>query len=144
MIGRAIVTPVTATVKVVRVIGAKRVALLGTGAAIGALLTPVAGPELRRRVALEIAKRRTGTESTIEDRVRKRLASSPRTWHLDQPEVVAVQGDHEATWKIILAGVVPDASSRDDFTDTAQSVAGVASVDNRMRVASIEEGDTSV
>ncbi|HET8929711.1 MAG TPA: BON domain-containing protein [Acidimicrobiales bacterium] len=127
-------TPARLIAGVVHVIGVRRLALLGTGAALGALLTPVAGPELRRRVALEIAKRRSGAEPTVEERVRRRLADSPRTWHLPQPEVVAVRDTDETDWRIILAGTAPDESARTDLEETVLSVTGVADVDNRIRV----------
>lgn len=126
--------PVRLTAGVVHVIGVRRLVLLGAGAALGALLTPVAGPELRRRIAVAVAKRRSGAEPTVEERVRRRLADSPRTWHLPQPEVVAVRDDDETDWRIILAGTAPDESARTDLEEAVYSVTGVADVDNRIRV----------
>lgn len=126
--------PVRLTIGVLRRIGVRRLALLGVGAAAGALLTPVAGPEFRRRIAIAVAKGRSGAEPTVEERVRRRLADSPRTWHLPQPEVVAVRDADEAAWRIILAGRAPDESARTDLEEAALSVVGVAGVDNRIRV----------
>ena len=118
----------------VRFLGVRRSALVATGAAVGALVTPVSGAELRRRVSVAVAKRRAGAEPTIEDRVRRRLGDSPRTWHLPQPEVVAVRGEGEADWKIILAGSAPDEAARSDLELAAAAVTGVSEVDNRIRV----------
>jgi hypothetical protein len=131
--------PVRLSTRVVRGIGARRLALLGAGAALGALCTPLAGPELRRRLAAEIAKRRSGAEPTVEERVRRRLAEAPRTWHLPQPEVVAVRDDDGADWRIILAGTAPDDSARTDLEITARAVTGVGAVDNRIRVLDQED-----
>ena len=117
-----------------RIVGYRRLALLGTGALIGALVTPIAGPELRRRLAEEIERRRLGSEPTVEDRVRQHLGESPRTWHLTQPEVVAMPAEEGLGWQIILAGTVVDAEARHELERAARSVAGVADVDNRLRV----------
>ncbi len=96
------------------------------------------GSELRRRIAEEIAKRRSGTQESIEVRVRNRLSTAPRTWHLTQPEVVAVAAEDEVGWHIILAGTAPDETSARDLGDAARGVAGVLDVDNRVRVAPAE------
>lgn len=125
-----------------KVIGYRRVALLGTGVAIGMVVTPVSGPELRRKISEEIAKRRAGSEPTIEDRVRQHLSTSPRTWHLPQPEVVAVRAIEGPGWEIILAGSVPDANSRSDLELACTTVSGVLSVDNRLRVEPLVADDS--
>lgn len=134
MIGTVLKAPFRLGARGVRGLGARRVALLAVGAAIGALVTPVAGPELRRRITAAIAKRRAGGEPTVEERVRGRLAESPRTWHLPQPEVVAVPVDEGIGWRIILAGTAPDDAARTDLEVAARAVTGVADVDNRIRV----------
>lgn len=131
--------PLRLTSRLVRGIGLRRLTLLALGAAVGALVTPVAGPELRRRVLDEFAKRRSGAEPTVEERVRRRLADSPRTWHLPQPEVVAVRDDGATEWRIILAGTAPDEAARDDLEIAARAVAGVDDVDNRIRVQDGED-----
>lgn len=126
--------PVRAGLRVLKWLGVRRTFLIGSGVAIGALVTPVTGPELRRRIATAVARQRAGAEPTVEERVRARLAESPRTWHLPQPEVVAVRGEGETDWQIILAGTAPDEGSRTDLETVAAAVLGVASVDNRIRV----------
>jgi hypothetical protein len=138
MILQAATTPVRLARTTARVIGYRRLALLGTGALIGALVTPIAGPELRRRIAEEIERRRLGTEPTVEDRVRQHLGESPRTWHLTQPEVVAMPADEGLGWQIILAGSVVDEEAREELERAARSV---TDVDNRLRVdASLSGG----
>lgn len=134
MIAKVLGAPFRLAAALCRGIGLRRVVLLGLGALVGALVTPVAGPELRRRILLAIARRRSGAEPTVEERVRARLADNPRTWHLPQPEVVAVRGADEVSWRIILAGEVADEGARDDLERTAGAVPGVAEVDNRIRV----------
>ena len=135
---RLVLSPLRVTAKVLRALGPGRLALLGVGALAGALVTPVTGSELRRRIAEEIAKRRSGTQESIEVRVRNRLSTAPRTWHLTQPEVVAVAAEDEVGWHIILAGTAPDETSARDLGDAARGVAGVLDVDNRVRVAPAE------
>jgi len=131
--------PVRLMIRALRGVGIRRLTLLGIGAALAALCTPVTGPELRRRLAAEVAKRRSGAEPTVEERVRRRLADSPRTWHLPQPEVVAVRHDDETEWRIILAGTAPDDSARADLEIAARAVTGVGTVDNRIRVLDEED-----
>lgn len=139
MIIKSIVTPPKLIFRVVKIIKIRRLALLGCGAAIGALVTPVTGAELRRRLLEGVAKRRAGTEPSVEDRVRQHLRDAPRTWHLIQPEVVAVPAVDESGWQIILAGSVPDTTARADLEQATRSVQGVVTVDNRLRV---ETGST--
>lgn len=131
---RVVVAPIKVANRIVGFIGYRRVGLLVVGAAAGAVLSPASGPELRRRIAEEIKRRRVGTEPTVEERVRQHLAQSPRTWHLPQPEVVAVAVGDGSGWQIILAGEISDSSARSDLEQASLSVTGVASVDNRLRV----------
>lgn len=132
---RVVTSPFRLTALALRTLGFKRVVWLALGAAVAVLVTPVTGPELRRRITLAIARTRAGAEPTIEERVRTRLADNPRTWHLPQPEVVAVRDDDGVSWRIILAGEVADAQARADLTQTAAAVTGVVAVDDRIRVA---------
>ena len=126
--------PIKVANRIVGFIGYRRVGLLMVGAAAGAVLSPVSGAELRRRIAVEIHHRRAGTEPTVEERVRQHLAQSPRTWHLPQPEVVAVAVEDGTGWQVILAGEITDESARRDLEQASLSVTGVESVDNRLRV----------
>ena len=118
-----------------RALGYRRVALIGVGVGVGFLAAPVSGAELRRRVRDEIGRRRAGTEPSVEERVRQHLQQAPRTWHLPQPEVVAVAAPEGPGWEVVLAGEVADVSSRRDLELAAASVTGVLRVDNRLRVS---------
>jgi osmotically-inducible protein OsmY len=60
--------------------------------------------------------------------VRDELSSSPRTWHLPQPNVAA-DGDGRVT----LTGTVPDAAAATDLERVARTVRGVNGVENRMQ-----------
>ncbi len=131
---RSITTPVKIVRGTVRFIGYRRVAVFGAGAVFGALVTPVSGADLRRRIMDEINSRRAGTEPSIEERVRNHLAKSPRTWHLARPEVVAVTIGDTPGWEIILAGEVADEDAKRDLEQATLAVTGVATVDNRLRV----------
>ncbi|MBS1847131.1 MAG: BON domain-containing protein [Actinobacteria bacterium] len=131
-------TPIRLAIRGVRAFGPRRLALVAVGVAVGAACTPMAGPELRARVVDAVRRRRAGAEPTVEERVRRSLAESPRTWHLPQPEVVAVRAGDGADWTIILAGTAPDATACADLASVAGAVAGVGEVDNRIRITGRE------
>ena len=118
---KVVAVPFKVANRAVRLVGYRRVGLLMVGAAAGAVLSPVSGSELRRRIAEEIHRRRAGTEPTVEERVRQHLAQSPRTWHLPQPEVVAVtrrirfpamMSHGNDSWGSFIIGVQPDNEQR--------------------------------
>ncbi|CAN5242888.1 hypothetical protein BH18ACT4_BH18ACT4_07870 [soil metagenome] len=112
-----------------RLLGYRRLAVLGTGVGVGLLLAPTSGRRLRQglRAAVETRFRRLPDEELAE-RVRFELNHSPRTWHLPQPAVEARGGT------VVLRGDVPHETGRDDFERTAASVPGVAAVDNQVAV----------
>lgn len=127
-------TAVRAAGGTVRVVGYKRAALLATGVGIGLMAAPTSGRELRRRIRDAIASYRAGNEPSVEERVRSHLQQSPRTWHLPQPEVVAVRIGDSPGWEVILAGVASNDTARRDLEAAALSVTGVERVDNRLRI----------
>lgn len=119
-----------------RLVGYRRVALVACGVGVGLLVAPTSGAELRRRIREAIARRRAGSEPSVEERVRLHLQQSPRTWHLPQPEVVAVPIEDGPGWEVILAGEATNAATCRDLESAAAAVTGVVRVDNRLRIAS--------
>lgn len=131
---RVIIWPTKLGVKsgyrVGRLIGFRRLAVFGAGVAVGLMVAPVTGRELRGRIGTLVADQRArGPKGDLAERVRNDLARSPRTWHLPQPEVEVV-GD-----RAVLRGHVPHEAGRADLERTASAVAGVADVDNQVGIS---------
>ena len=92
MIGTFVRTPPKAAYRIIAFLGIRRLRWLAVGALIGALVTPVTGRELRRRLVEEIMKRRAGSEPTVADpvdqagavsgsiSVRATRSAVPRAW----------------------------------------------------------------
>jgi hypothetical protein len=112
----------------VRFLGYRRVALLAIGIAIGLLVAPVPGAELRRRLRERLEELGGRPPVDLADRVREELASSPRTWHLPQPAVTVESG------RVILVGDVPHATASADLERTVRALPGVLDVDNRLTI----------
>ena len=126
---------VGSTYKVGRFVGPSRVLALGAGVAIGLLVAPTSGPELRDRLRRQLAGRRApASDDAVAERVRYELSHSPRTWHLPQPEVEVVAG------KAILSGGAPHATGKADIERAAASVPGVADIESRLVVGSGDGG----
>ena len=106
-----------------RLLGYRRIFVFGVGVAVGLLIAPMTGRELRAKIQALLDERRGGGD--LAERVRYELSHSPRTWHLPQPEVEVVGGT------AILRGEVPHEVGRIDLERTAAAVAGVVDVDNR-------------
>jgi hypothetical protein len=111
-----------------RLFGFRRVLLFGAGVAVGLLVAPVPGRELRRRIQQELEDR-LGHGGDLAERVRYELSHSPRTWHLPQPEVEVIGGT------AILRGEVPHEVGRSDLERTAAAVAGIVHVENQVDVS---------
>ena len=116
------------THRTARLLGYRRLALLVVGVAIGLLVAPVPGAQLRAK--LRDALQGLGGQSplVLGDKVREELASSPRTWHLPQPGI-SVDGG-----RVTLTGDVPHATAAADLERTVQSVKGVTEVVNNLRI----------
>jgi len=114
--------------RTVRLVGYRRVLLLAVGVAIGLLIAPVPGAQLRAK--LQAALQGLGGQSplVLGDKVREELASSPRTWHLPQPGI-SVDGG-----RVTLSGDVPHATAAADLERTVESVKGVTEVINNLRI----------
>lgn len=109
-----------------RAIGFRRVLVLATGVAVGLLVAPASGRDLRARARQALASRGSGDLAT---RVRAQLGSAQRTWHLPQPDV-------EVTGRrVVLRGEVPHETARQDLERVAAAVPGVAGVDNLLRLS---------
>ncbi len=110
-----------------RLLGYRRLVVFGAGVAVGLLVAPTTGPELRARIQKMVDERRGIGD--LAERVRYELSHSPRTWHLPQPDVEVVGG------RAILRGEVPHEVGRTDLERTAAAVAGVIEVDNQVGVS---------
>ncbi|MEO6318016.1 MAG: YtxH domain-containing protein [Acidimicrobiales bacterium] len=107
-----------------RLLGYRRLFVFGAGIAVGLLVAPTAGRELRTKIQGLIDERRGAGGGDLAEKVRYELSHSPRTWHLPQPEVEVVGS------RAILRGEVPHEVGRADLERTAAAVAGVVDVDN--------------
>ena len=119
--------PVKVTTRSLRWVGLRRLVLIGLGATLALLITPVTGSELRRRLSRLVARR--VPDADLAARVRHELSHSPRTWHLPQPSISVLQG------RVVLAGQAPHATGRADLERVVAAVPGVVAVDNEIIVA---------
>ncbi len=119
--------PIKVTTRSLRWVGLRRLVLIGLGATLALMVTPVTGSELRRRLSRLVARR--VPDADLAARVRHELSHSPRTWHLPQPSISVLQG------RVVLAGQAPHATGRADLERVVAAVPGVVSVDNEIIVA---------
>ena len=124
--------PVRMSARSVRLVGFRGVLFLGIGIAIGLLLAPEPGRDLRLKLQTLLEGGGT-TDADLTEKVAFELAHAPRTWHLDQPDVSVVAG------RVTLRGSVPADDARDELARVASTVPGVAAVDNLVTVSSITE-----
>ena len=76
-----------------RLVGYRRIAVLGAGVGIGLLVAPMTGAQLRDKIRAMIDRSRTRLpDADLADRVRFELSHATGTWHLPQPDVSAVAG----------------------------------------------------
>jgi hypothetical protein len=125
------------TYRATRFVGLSRLLAIGLGVAIGLLIAPTSGEELRERLRRQWeARNAPASDDAVAERVRYELSHSPRTWHLPQPAVDVVGGT------AILTGGAPHETGKADIERAAAAVPGVADVDNRLVVGSTGNGDT--
>jgi hypothetical protein len=111
-----------------RMLGYRRLFVLGAGVGIGLLIAPMTGRELRTRIQ-QLIDEQMGKGGDLAERVRYELSHSPRTWHLPQPDVEVIGGT------AILRGEVPHEVGRSDLERTAAAVAGIVHVENQVDVS---------
>jgi hypothetical protein len=125
------------TWKAGRAVGLSRLLALGAGVAIGLLVAPTSGQELRDRLRREVANRRApASDDAVAERVRYELSHSPRTWHLPQPAVEVAGGT------AILTGGAPHETGKADIERAAGAVPGVAQVESHLVVGAPHNGET--
>jgi hypothetical protein len=119
-----------------RLLGYRRLIVFGAGVGVGLLIAPGPGTELRAKLQDLLSGVRAdrfgasgGQAGDLASKVREHLASSPRTWHLPQPAVTALDGG-----RVTLAGEVPDAAAAADLERTARSVRGVTAIDSHLTI----------
>jgi hypothetical protein len=121
---KVVAAPIRVTGKTLRLVGLRRLFLLGLGATAALVLTPFTGSEMRRKLGRLVARR--VPDADLAARVRHELSHSPRTWHLPQPTISVLQG------RVVLAGEAPHATGRADLERVVASVAGVVAVENEI------------
>ncbi len=125
------------TYRASRFVGLSRLLAVGLGVAIGLLVAPTSGVELRERLRRQWeARNAPASDEAVAERVRYELSHSPRTWHLPQPAVDVVGGT------AILTGGAPPETGKPDIERAAAAVPGVAEADSRLVVGSTGNGDT--
>ena len=114
--------------RAIRLVSVRGWFFLVVGVAVGLLLAPSTGRELRLKLQALLSG---GTDSgtTLADKVAFELAHAPRTWHLTQPNITVRAGE------VTLEGVVSDDDARDELGRVAAAIPGVDRVDNRLEVA---------
>jgi hypothetical protein len=113
-----------------KVLGYRRMVVFGAGVAVGLLVAPGPGREMRDRLRRLLDERAGGvSDPELLERVRSELLHHPRTWHLPQPEVEV------AEQRVIVRGEVPSEGAREDVVRTVGALPGVAGVEDRLVVS---------
>src|SRR4051812_35516865 len=111
-----------------RLFGYRRLFVFGLGVAVGLLIAPGPGRQLREKLKGLVSGAEPPSDPDLSERVRFELSHSPRTWHLPQPAVDVQDG------RVVLSGAVPHATARSDLELAVTSVPGVMAVENLLTV----------
>ena len=112
-----------------RVLGLRRMLTFGLGVGVGLLVAPGPGTELRQKLRERFEGFSGGDpDAELADRVRFELTHSPKTWHLQQPQVSVLAG------RVTLRGEIDAEAGRDELERAAAAVPGVHGVDNLVTV----------
>jgi hypothetical protein len=121
--------PVKVGVRATRAAGFSGIVCLVLGVAIGLLVAPETGRELRAKL---LARLGGGSEVLSDDELAEKitfeLGHAPRTWHLPQPQVYVTAGRAQ------LRGAVSDGEARDELVRVASAIPGVAGVEDLLEV----------
>lgn len=123
-LGRA---PARLTGRGFRLVGPRGWFFFVVGVAVGLLVAPGPGRDLRRKVVALFAPP-TAAGGDLRAKVAFELAHAPRTWHLPQP-AVSVAGS-----TVTLTGTVGDEAARAELGRVAGAIPGVAGVVNQLSV----------
>ena len=118
-----------------RLVGYGRLFWIAAGVGVGLLIAPGPGRDLREKLKARIDEYTGagglgggGGDEELADRVRFELTHSPKTWHLPQPQVSAVDG------RITLRGEVESEEARAALEQAAAAVPSVQGIDNLVTV----------
>lgn len=125
--------PVGAARRTSRLLGLRGTLALLVGLALGLLLAPVPGRQLRARLRELLQRSRGVSDAELAERVSFELEHAPRTWHLPQPKVSVASG------RVVLSGDIDHEAARDELARVAAAVPGVAAVDNLVVVSTGSE-----
>jgi hypothetical protein len=126
--------PGRASRRVGRLLGLRALLALLLGVAVGLLLAPGPGRELRARLKALADQRRGTTDDDLAERVVFELGHAPRTWHLPQPSVSVIDG------RVVLTGRVDQETARDELGRVAAALPGIVGVENLIAVDGDEAG----
>jgi hypothetical protein len=126
--------PVRTARRTSHLLGFRGTVALVVGVALGLLLAPIPGRELRARLKVFLAGTRAVSDSELAERVGFELEHAPRTWHLPQPRIAV------ASARVVLTGEVELEAAREEIGRVAAAVPGVAAVENLLVVSGPGDG----
>lgn len=120
--------PVKVGVRATRAAGFSGIICLVLGLAIGLLVAPESGRELRAKLLARFGGPEVLSDDELAEKITFELGHAPRTWHLPQPQVYVTAGRAQ------LRGAVTDDEARDELVRVASAIPGVAGVEDLLDV----------